>query len=347
MKEQIINAADLQQAIDTQLETQKHDKTFILTDTTTGKLCLPMLNISNAHVMTIGETDAYKTLSSLSYVMSELVDNGASRHSLLINLGGGMVSDLGGFAASIFKRGIKCINIPTTLLGMVDASIGGKTGVNFCGLKNALGTFSPPLCVLINTQFLTTLNSKDILSGYAEIIKHSLLYNSEHWTKVLSTELIPTKQFLQTADLQQLVFENVQIKARFVEADPHEHGIRKALNFGHTFGHAFESFSNSKLTHGYAVAYGMICELYLSTVKTGFPADKMRQTVCYIRENYGNMPLECKDYDSLIKLMQHDKKNSYGQIYPVLLADIGVPVLSQSITDSDIKESFDFFREGF
>ncbi len=347
MNEQIINAYNLQQAFDAELGKGGYDKVFVLTDTTTHRLCLPLLKISNSHNITIGNTDSNKNLESLTAVLTELVENGASRRSLLINLGGGMVCDLGGFAAAIFKRGIDCINIPTTLLAMVDASIGGKTGVNFCGLKNEIGTFTSPVSVLINTQFLKTLSSQDILSGYAEIIKHALISDQCHWAKVLSTEILPTKHFLEHSDLQQLVFDNVQIKAHYVDADPYEHDIRKALNLGHTFGHAFEAFNDGEMPHGYAVAYGMICELYLSSIKSGFPTDKMRQTVTYIRENYGNINLECKDYDTLIQLMQHDKKNSGSQIHPVLLKDIGTPVLNQSITESEIKEAFDFLREGF
>ncbi len=347
MNEQIINAYNLQQAIDAELEKGSYDKVFVLTDTITHRLCLPLLEISNSHIITINNSDSSKNLESLTAVLTELVENGASRHSLLINLGGGMVCDLGGFAAAIFKRGFDCINIPTTLLAMVDACIGGKTGINFCGLKNEIGTFSAPISVLINTHFLQTLSSQDILSGYAEIIKHALISDEYHWTKVLSTEILPTKHFLEHSDLQQLVFDNVKIKTHYVDADPYEHGIRKALNFGHTFGHAFEMFNEGRMPHGYAVAYGMICELYLSSIRSGFPTNKMRQTVTYIRENYGNINLECKDYDTLIQLMQHDKKNSCSQICPVLLADIGIPILNQSVNESKIKEVFDFLRESF
>lgn len=347
MNEQIINAYDLQKSIDAELEKGRYDKVFILTDTTTNRLCLPLLKISNARVITIGSTDSNKNLESLTAVLTELIDDGASRRSLLINLGGGMVCDLGGFAAAIFKRGIACMNIPTTLLAMVDASIGGKTGINFRRLKNEIGTFTSPVSVLIHPEFLKTLSSQDILSGYAEIIKHALIYDESHWAKVLSTEILPTKHFLEHFDMQQLVFDNVQIKVHYVDADPYEQDIRKALNFGHTFGHAFETFNNGEMLHGYAVAYGMICELYLSSVKSGFPTDKMRQTVTYIRENYGSINLECKDYDTLIQLMQHDKKNSCSQICPVLLKDIGIPIVNQPVTESEIKEAFDFLREGF
>ena len=296
---------------------------------------------------TIQSTDSHKDLTSLSHVWKELGDHGATRHSLLINLGGGMVTDLGGFAASTFKRGIDFINIPTTLLAMVDASVGGKTGINFNGLKNEIGVFNNARFVILDTEFLRTLDDKNIRSGYAEMLKHGLISDEKHWAELLNFDLSrPDLKQLQT-----MLAYSVSVKKHIVKKDPHEKDIRKALNLGHTFGHAFEAFSldtpnKEPLLHGYAVAFGLICELYLSSVLTGFPTDKMRQTVQFIRENYGSFDFSCDDYDRLIELMHHDKKNTGATINFTLLAGIGNIRINQTASDELIKEALDFFREG-
>jgi len=303
--------------------------------------------LRNAYVITIQSTDSHKDLTSLSHVWKELGDHGATRHSLLINLGGGMVTDLGGFAASTFKRGIDFINIPTTLLAMVDASVGGKTGINFNGLKNEIGVFNNARFVILDTEFLRTLDDKNIRSGYAEMLKHGLISDEKHWAELLNFDL----DHPDLKQLQTMLAYSVNVKKRIVKKDPHEKDIRKALNLGHTFGHAFEAFSldtpsKEPLLHGYAVAFGLICELYLSSVLTNFPTDKMRQTVQFIRENYGSFDFSCDDYDQLIELMHHDKKNTGTTINFTLLAGIGDIRINQTASDELIKEALDFFREG-
>ena len=326
-----------------------HDKIFILTDTTTSQLCWPLLSdhfgLRDACQMVIGATDTHKTLETLSTVWESLSRQGATRHSCLINLGGGMVTDLGGFAASTFKRGINYINIPTTLLAMVDASVGGKTGINFNGLKNEIGVFSDPMCVLIDTRFLGSLDTPNILSGYAEMLKHGLIADTPTWSALLDFDILAPD--LQR--LQQMVGSSVAVKERIVGIDPHERGIRKALNLGHTIGHAFESWSHQQgqpLLHGFAVAYGLVCELYLSCRLAGFPTDKMRATVQYIKEHYGQLPITCDDYPMLIELMRHDKKNMAGTINFTLLSDIGEIRINQTATIGEIEEALDFLREG-
>lgn len=241
----------------------------------------------------IGAEDVNKHVETLAHVWKELSDKGGTRHSLLINLGGGMVTDLGGFAAATFKRGIRYINIPTTLLAMVDASVGGKTGINFNGLKNEIGSFYPAESVLIDTQFLKTLDMPNLLSGYAEMLKHGLISTCAHWAELLNVDF----NAIDYAQLQALVAQSVQIKEHIVEQDPLEKGIRKALNLGHTVGHAFESFAletSHPVLHGYAVAWGIVCELYFSYLKTGFPKDKLRQTIRFIKEHYGVLAFDCK-----------------------------------------------------
>jgi 3-dehydroquinate synthase len=255
-----------------------------------------------------------------------------------------MTTDLGGFAAATFKRGIRYINIPTTLLSMVDASVGGKTGINFNGLKNEIGAFAPASNVLIETEFLKTLDKENFFSGYAEMLKHGLISNTEHWAELLN---FPTDN-LDYIKLKELVGKSVQIKEDIVEQDPYEQGIRKALNLGHTVGHAFESLSfeeDRPVLHGYAVAWGIVCELYLSSVKTGFPTDKLRQTVQFIKENYGCFSIDCKIYDKLYAYMLHDKKNTAGIINFTLLKDVGEICINQSADKDEIFEMFDFYRE--
>lgn len=348
MQQKVIISECLKTAVEEALSVCDKDGIFIIADENTDKYCLPLLYtvpcLNEARKIIIPSTDAHKDITSLADVWRSLSDSGATRRSCVINLGGGMVTDLGGFAASTFKRGINFINIPTTLLAMVDASVGGKTGINFNGLKNEVGVFNDAKVVIIDTEFLKTLDKENICSGYAEMIKHGLINNDAMWSELVNFDILSP----DLSHLQRMVAESIKVKENIVEKDPHEAGIRKALNFGHTFGHAFESFSmsgNRPLLHGYAVAFGMVCELYLSVVKTGFPVDKMRQTVNYIKENYGKNVFTCDDYEELLSLMKHDKKNTNGEINFTLLHDIGDIKINQTADKPLIYEAFDFLRE--
>ena len=347
MKPQKVVISDhLERALVNAIDECRHDHLFVLTDETTHQCCLPVIShfdcMKGAQEIVIGATDSHKTLDSLSHVWSELQRMGATRHSLMVNLGGGMVTDLGGFAASTFQRGIPYINIPTTLLSMVDASVGGKTGINFGGLKNEIGVFNNANCVILDTTFLQTMDEENLLSGYAEMLKHGLIDCEEHWAQLLTLPLSTP-----SSDLSPLVEKSVAVKQRIVLEDPTEQGIRKALNLGHTIGHAFESLAleRTPILHGYAVAYGLIAELYLCCVKMGFPQGKMRQTVAFIKEHYGKMAITCDDYPRLIELMHHDKKNTGRDINFTLLADIGDIRINKTATEEEIKEALDFYRE--
>ena len=348
MDQRVIISTHLENELVSALSECEHDKLFVLTDTTTQEKCLPVLQkfycMKEAKVITIPASDSHKDIESLMMVWKGLQEGGASRHSCMINLGGGMVTDLGGFAASTFKRGINFINIPTTLLAMVDASVGGKTGINFGGLKNEVGVFNDSKFVILDTEFLKTLDAKNICSGYAEMLKHGLISTEAMWEELVSFDLATPDLKL----LQRMVGDSVKVKERIVEQDPHEKGIRKALNLGHTFGHAFESWALKRkpILHGYAVAFGLIPELYLSVIKTGFPTEKMRQTVNFIKENYGTLNITCDDYDELIELMQHDKKNQNGIINFTMMGAIGDIRINQTASTEEIKEALDFFREG-
>lgn len=348
MNQKVIVSGNLERDLVNAIAECEHDKIFILTDQTTHDMCLPKLQnflcLKGAQSIVIKAGDTNKTLDSLAEVWTALSQGGATRHSLMINLGGGMVTDLGGFAASTFKRGIDFINIPTTLLAMVDASVGGKTGINFGGLKNEIGVFSDSKFVIINTQFLDTLDHDNICSGYAEMLKHGLISDNKHWAELVGFNLAQP----DLAQLQRMVAESIKVKERIVTEDPHEHGIRKALNLGHTVGHALESFAmkhGRPVLHGYAVAYGMVCELYLSARKTGFPTDKMHQTVRFILDHYDRLPYTCDDYPELLELMRHDKKNTSGIINFTLLGGIGDIRINQTATKEDIEEALDFLRE--
>ena len=348
-KQKIIISQNLCQSLTQAIDEVKHDHLFVLCDETTERLCLPVVSdfecMNNAQRIVIPATDTHKTLESLSHVWSELQRMGATRHSLMVNLGGGMVTDLGGFAASTFKRGIPYINIPTTLLSMVDASVGGKTGINFGGLKNEIGVFNNARSVILDTTFLRTMDHENICSGYAEMLKHGLINNEEMWAELMNFSLELSDESLEK--LGRMVAESVAVKERIVTEDPTEHGIRKALNLGHTAGHAFESLALERkaVLHGYAVAWGMIVELYLCCVKTGFPQEKMRQTVAFIKENYGRMAITCDDYPHLIELMHHDKKNEGNSINFTLLGSIGDIRINQTATEEEIMEALDFYRE--
>ena len=349
--QKVVMSHDLEEVLTAAVAECEKDRLFILTDETTKALCLPVIErydcLKGAQVITIGATDTHKTLDSLAHVWEALGEGGATRHSLLINLGGGMVTDLGGFAASTFKRGINYINIPTTLLSMVDASVGGKTGINFRGLKNEIGVFNNAATVILDTQFLKTLDAENILSGYAEMLKHGLIDSEAHWAELVNFSLGNIESIETLGNLSKILEKSVAVKQRIVTEDPTEQGIRKALNLGHTAGHAFESFAlkHQPILHGYAVAYGLVCELYLSCIKTGFPTDKMHQTVNFIHEHYGKMAITCDDYPQLMELMMHDKKNVAGIINFTLLGGIGDIRINQTATKDEIYEALDFYRE--
>ena len=243
MQQQIIISNDIEHDLATAVAGSEHDRVFVLTDDTTHECCLPkvatLLAQYDAVPITIAHGDQHKTLAALGDVWTALQQGGATRHSLLINLGGGMITDLGGFAAATFKRGINFINIPTTLLAMVDAAVGGKTGINFGGLKNEIGAFADARFVIINTCFLDTLDAENLCSGYAEMLKHALISDERMWAEHVNFDLSQP----DLSELQRMVAESISVKERIVAEDPHEHGIRKALNFGHTIGHALEEFA--------------------------------------------------------------------------------------------------------
>lgn len=346
--QKVIKSTDLNKDLSDILSQLSFDKLFLLTDENTERLCYPLVKdnaqIAKAGKIIIKAGDDNKNIETLSSIWKYLSENGATRHSLLINLGGGMLTDIGGFAAASFKRGIKCINIPTTLLGAVDAAVGGKTGINFNGLKNEIGAFAPAETVLIDSAFFKSLDHQNFLSGYAEMIKHGLIDSDKEW---LATMSFDTEE-IDYEKLKQLVVDSVGVKERIVEIDPFEKGIRKALNLGHTIGHAFESMSyelNKPVQHGYAVAWGIICELYLSHRFCGFPKEKMYKTIYFIKDNYHGFYFDCDHYERLYEYMKHDKKNESDTVNFTFLSDVGKIEINQTASKEDIFDAIDFLRE--
>lgn len=321
------------------------DRVFILADTNTRAIADSLG--ADAPVIEIPAGDANKNLHTLSAVWEALTLGGATRRSLLVNVGGGMVTDLGGFAAATFKRGIRFINVPTTLLGAVDAAVGGKTGINFLDYKNEIGAFCEADTVIISTCFFHTLPQAELRSGFAEMLKHGLISSAGTYERLLGFDIDAPAD----ADrLLELLEENVQVKRDIVARDPREQGLRKALNLGHTAGHAFESLAlerESPVAHGYAVAHGLLVEMILSHMQEGFPSAELHRYASLLRRAYAPAPaIGCRDYDRLIELMGHDKKNTEaGRINFTLLKVPGEPVTDRTATADAIRTALDLYRD--
>lgn len=346
--QRIIFTNDVPAAINEALDGIDYNRLFVLTDTNTAHFVLPRLagneHIAGADKITIKAGDMNKTIEAAGEVWRELVAGGGTRKSVLLNLGGGMVTDLGGFAASTFKRGIRFINVPTTLLSAVDAAVGGKTGVNYRGLKNEIGVFSEADAVIISTCFFSTLPLPEVKSGFAEMLKHGLLKGPDTYNRLLAYDF----ESRDYEHLLTLLRESVEVKAEIVCQDPQEHGLRRALNLGHTVGHAFESYSmshKSPIPHGHAVAWGMVVELTLSNMLCGFPGTQVQEYAQFVLENYGAYHITCKDYDALLALMRHDKKSERGELNFTLLAGVGDVRINISATDDDLRSAFDIYRD--
>lgn len=348
MSQSVIFTNEINNALDNVLSNENFNKLFVLTDTNTSRFVLPKfsetLSKYNATNITIQAGDTNKNVESLCHVWEQLGNNGATRRSLLVNIGGGMVTDLGGFAASTFKRGIRFINIPTTLLSAVDAAVGGKTGINFNGLKNEVGVFNEADTVIISTATLDTLPGEEVKSGFAEMLKHGLLSNIDSFNKLLDYDF----DNHNPDRLLDLLEESVNVKRDIVRQDPHEKGLRRALNLGHTVGHAFESLAmkrKSPIPHGYAVAWGMIVELVLSHMQLRFDSSILHRYATFVYDNYGSFNITCEDYPALIDLMRHDKKSDSGEINLSLLGAIGDIRINCVASEDDMKSALDIYRD--
>ena len=293
----------------------------------------------------IPDGDESKTLETVTRVWEQMERIGVTRHSLIVNMGGGMVTDLGGFAAATFKRGVRFINVPTTLLGAVDAAVGGKTGFNFKGLKNEIGAFAPASDVIISTRYLDTLPIEEMKSGFAEVIKHAMLSDRSEFLRLLDHDFNAP---INHDDLLERLRRSVQVKVDIVARDPGEQGERKALNLGHTVGHALESLAMKRgnpVPHGYAVAWGLVTEAVLSHILLKFPSEDVHRLGHFVSDNYRDFPFTCDDYDELLDLMRHDKKSRDGEITCTLLKAIGDYHIDQTITPNDITAALDILRD--
>lgn len=323
---------------------------FAIADTNTYPLVAEaMLSQANLPAkvteIVIDAGDDNKSLDSLARIWAKLSERGATRHSLIINIGGGMITDLGGFAAATFKRGVKFINIPTTLLSAVDAAVGGKTGINFHGLKNEIGAFAPASAVIISSSCFCSLPHLELCSGYAELLKHSLLESDESLAATLSYDL----DRADLTQLQPLLEQSVKVKERIVAEDPFEKGIRKALNLGHTIAHAVESLAMERhrpVAHGIAVAFGLVVDLVLSHMQTGLDTSTLNAVAYYVRDYFPKPEIACTDYPTLIELMRHDKKNLRpDQINFTLLSAPGHPEIDCHATPQAITTALDIARD--
>lgn len=303
-----------------------HSKIYILVDENTKKYCLPLFidkieAAKDFHCIEIKAGEEHKNLDTCSFIWNRLTESGGDRKSLLLNLGGGVITDMGGFAASTFKRGIKFINIPTTLLSMVDASVGGKTGIDLGVLKNQIGLFSNPEMVLVDTAFLKTVTDREMRSGLAEIVKYGITFDQHIW------EILQPLKNIDYKIIDDLVYRSIEIKNDVVLKDLKENNLRKALNFGHTIGHAIESYflenpTKQALTHGEAIAIGMVIELYYSSKLFHFPMEKTTELKDFVINFYGKTTIQTIDFQPIIKLMQYDKKNINGKVNFVLLENL-------------------------
>lgn len=333
------------------LEECRAGKAYIIADTDTARLVVPQLQakcpkLTDATVITVQAGDDHKNLGELAYIWRTLNENGATRHSIAVNVGGGVVTDMGGFAAASFKRGIPFINVPTTLLGAVDAAVGGKTGINFNGYKNEIGAFAEAYGVVVSTCYFDTLPTEELLSGYAEMLKHGLISSRKTYERLLAYDITDRTQL---PGLLPLLRESVEIKRAIVRKDPTERGIRRALNLGHTAGHAFESIAMKRgcpVPHGYAVAWGLVVETILSHMQSDFPSGELHRLGAYVYRHYGAPSITCADYPELLQFMHHDKKNrSTGEINCTLLTAPGEFRIDCSISDKDMAAALDIFRD--
>ncbi|MDV6167272.1 3-dehydroquinate synthase [Flavobacterium sp. DG1-102-2] len=321
---------------------------FVIVDSNTAKYCLPnfLSQVATELPIEIIEIEAgeiNKSIETCIEVWHALTELHADRKSIVINLGGGVVTDLGGFVSSTFKRGMDFINVPTSLLAMVDASVGGKTGVDLGRLKNQIGVINTPVAVLVDTAFLETLPSNEMRSGLAEMLKHGLIADAAYWRQF--SDLTS----LTTDDLGLLIYHSIEIKNTFAEEDPREKGIRKALNFGHTIGHAIESYclaSSQKetLLHGEAIAIGMIIEAYLSLQLNFISSEEYYEIKYIITGIFEKVSFNDKDVNEIMNLLVHDKKNVSGEVQFVLLDKIGKTVINKTVENSLIIKGFEEYQ---
>ena len=353
MNQEIIFTNEVGRAIDSLVERlERPDRAFVIADTNTDPLVVDSLAheskaVAGARRIVVPSGEGHKNITTLCDIWKALCDGGATRRSLVLNVGGGVVTDMGGFAAATFKRGIRFVNVPTTILAAVDAAVGGKTGIDFEGYKNEIGAFAPAVAVIVSSRFFGTLPQEEVRSGFAEMIKHSLLEGGETYRRL--TAKAPWQ--MTQDEMLQAVSESVMVKKRIADADPTEKGLRKALNLGHTAGHAMESHalaSGRPVPHGYAVAWGLVVDLVLSHMRYGLDSALIHSAADYIREIYGTPTITCDDYPALLDTMLHDKKNTGdGSIAFTLLREPGQVEVNDTVDRDTVAAALDIMRDLF
>lgn len=329
--------------LENKLEEASFSSLYLLVDNNTKQYCLPLIKDvlpEGCQIIEITAGEENKTLATCEHIWQKLTDTHADRHALVVNLGGGVICDMGGFCARIYKRGIQFWNIPTTLLSQVDASVGGKLGIDFGVYKNQLGLFSDPDLVFVDSTFFATLPYAELLSGFAEMVKHALIKDREMFFELKN-------QDLGSLNWQEWIARSVAIKNNVVAKDPKESSLRKILNFGHTIGHAVESFYLIKpnpLKHGEAIAIGMIAETFLSTSKGLLPGQDRDEIIPYLVDTFPFYDIQENELEAIIKLALQDKKNKNGQINAVLLNEIGKAKYDIPISEEDIREALLYYR---
>ncbi len=334
---------DLSNALGKFFAGRQYSKIGVLVDENTGSHCLPIISdlLPEHWSITISSGEERKNLDSCEQIWDVLTEWEFDRKSLLINLGGGVIGDMGGFCAATFKRGMDFINIPTTLLSQVDASVGGKVGIDFNGLKNHIGVFQNPQLVIVASQFLRTLSQRELRSGFAEVLKHALVADKDYW-KVL------TENDFESQDWEAHTDHSIGVKSKIVAADPFEKGQRKLLNFGHTIGHAIETVHlelEDRLLHGEAIAIGMICEGFISTKKAGLGSGELLEMATYLKRTYGLIKVDKDKFERILALCQQDKKNLGNVINCTLLKNLGEGVVNIPISTGEVFDSIFYYNQ--
>ncbi|MCU0467495.1 MAG: 3-dehydroquinate synthase [Arcicella sp.] len=335
--------APIAESLSAYLSANQYTKIQVIADEKTARYCYPTIKsiLPKHNLVKIKSGESEKHLGSCQVIWQAMTNHELDRHSLVINLGGGVIGDMGGFCASTYKRGIDFIQIPTTLLSQVDASVGGKLGIDFQGFKNHIGVFKIPEAVLIDADFLKTLPFSELRSGFAEIIKHCLIMDADKWENI-------RKKDFEEQDFQDLIAHSVAMKQQVVEADPTEKGLRKILNFGHTLGHAIETYflGNPKLhlLHGEAIAAGMICEAYISYKRDMIDLQTLANIEEFIFAVYGKASIQEADIEPIISLTAQDKKNKGKEIRFSLLEGVGKCTYDIAVSKSEMKKALEYYR---
>lgn len=339
-----IKIGDIRDALLRFFEGTDFSQVCFIVDENTKRDCLPIIEeylARELQVIEIKSGEENKTIETCQHIWTKMMELKLGRNSLIVDLGGGVIGDMGGFCASTFKRGMRFIQIPTTLLSQVDASVGGKLGIDFLGVKNSIGVFNDPECVFIDASFLKTLPKREIRSGFAEIVKHALIADKKEWQNLLEIK------DLDEVEWDGFIYRSVQVKQNIVVADPFEKGIRKALNFGHTIGHAVESVfleKSAPLLHGEAIAIGMICEAFISHKKANLPIESLEAVSSFFLKIYGKATLYKQDFPKMLDIMGNDKKNIGHEINFSLIPKIGAVLVNQTATEDLILESLAYYQ---